>query len=114
MDPASPRLRRYVRDDSFLAIHFSRSTQLRPVTPEIPKGLPGPTCRGDIHSVFDAGYMTIDEDLKFVVSDRVRTDFNNGNEYRRLHGSLVTVPTLPKHQPDRAGLRWHNETVFLG
>ncbi len=70
--------------------------------------------RRDIHSVFDAGYVTIDEDLKFVVSDRVRTDFNNGNEYRRLHGTLITVPALPKFQPDRSVLRWHNETVFLG
>ena len=43
--------------------------------------------RRDIHSVFDAGYVTVDEDLKFVVSDRVKTDFNNGNEYRRLHGA---------------------------
>ncbi len=70
--------------------------------------------RRDIHSVFDAGYVTIDEQLRFVVSDRVRTDFNNGNEYRRLHGTLVTVPASPRFQPDRAALRWHNQTVFLG
>jgi putative restriction endonuclease len=70
--------------------------------------------RRDIHSVFDAGYVTIDEQLRFVVSDRVRTDFNNGNEYRRLHGTVVTVPAPPKFQPDRMALRWHNETVFLG
>ena len=70
--------------------------------------------RKDIHSVFDAGYVTIDEQLKFVVSDRVRTDFNNGNEYRRLHGTLVSVPAFSKFQPDRAALRWHNETKFLG
>jgi putative restriction endonuclease len=70
--------------------------------------------RRDIHSVFDAGYVTIDEQLRFVVSDRVRTDFNNGNEYRRLHGTVVTVPASPQLHPDRAALRWHNETVFLG
>jgi putative restriction endonuclease len=49
-----------------------------------------------------------------VVSERVKTDFNNGNEYRRLHGTLVSVPALPKFHPDRAALRWHNETIFLG
>jgi putative restriction endonuclease len=70
--------------------------------------------RRDIHSVFDAGYVTIDDRLKFVVSDRVRTDFNNGNEYRRLHGATVAVPVSPKFQPDRDALRWHNEKVFLG
>jgi putative restriction endonuclease len=70
--------------------------------------------RRDIHSVFDAGYVTIDEQLKFVVSDRVKADFNNGNEYRRLHGATVSVPSLPRYQPDREALRWHNESVFLG
>jgi putative restriction endonuclease len=70
--------------------------------------------RRDIHNVFDAGYVTIDEQLRFVVGDRVRTDFNNGNEYRRLHGTVISVPASPRYQPDRAALRWHNETVFLG
>ena len=70
--------------------------------------------RRDIHSVFDAGYVTIDRELKFVVSDRVKTDFNNGNEYRRLHGTTVSVPALPKFRPNQNLLRWHNENVFLG
>src|SRR5262249_27752815 len=63
--------------------------------------------RRDIHSVFDAGYVTIDEKLRFVVSDRVRTDFDNGNEYRRLHGAAVSPPVSPRYGPDRAALRWH-------
>jgi putative restriction endonuclease len=70
--------------------------------------------RRDIHSVFDAGYVTIDEKLRFVVSDRVRTDFNNGNEYRRLHGTVVSEPAQASFRPDRGALRWHNEKVFLG
>jgi putative restriction endonuclease len=70
--------------------------------------------RRDIHSVFDAGYVTVDEQLRFVVSDRVRTEFNNGNEYRRLHGTVVAVPAAERYRPDRAALRWHNEKVFLG
>jgi putative restriction endonuclease len=70
--------------------------------------------RRDIHSVFDAGYVTVDEDFKFVVSDRVRTDFNNGNEYRRLHGTTLFVPQVSANKPDRGALRWHNEEKFLG
>jgi putative restriction endonuclease len=70
--------------------------------------------RRDIHSVFDAGYVTIDEQLRFVVSDRVRTDFNNGNEYRRLHGAVLAEPAQASFRPDREALRWHNEMVFLG
>ena len=74
----------------------------------------GVLLRRDIHSVFDAGYVTIDDQYRFVVSDRVKTDFNNGNEYRRLHGAQLSVPNSPLEAPDREALRWHNENVFRG
>ncbi len=70
--------------------------------------------RRDIHSVFDAGYLTFDEDLRVVVSDRVQSDFNNGNEYRRLHGQHIRLPGRPRSQPDHERLRWHRENKFLG
>jgi putative restriction endonuclease len=70
--------------------------------------------RRDIHSIFDAGYATIDEDLRFVVSDRVRSEFNNGEEYRRLHGQRLALPSTQLQQPDREALRWHNVSKFLG
>jgi len=69
--------------------------------------------RKDIHSVFDAGYATIDTDYRFVVSDKVRDVFNNGEEYRRLHGALVRVPGNPIERPSRSALQWHNENRFL-
>lgn len=68
--------------------------------------------RRDIHSVFDAGYVTIDEQYRFVVSERVKTEFNNGTEYRRLHGSQLAVPRETSSWPDREALRWHNENIF--
>ncbi len=70
--------------------------------------------RRDIHSVFDAGYVTVDQGLRFVVSDRVRTDFNNGNEYRKLHGSKLTLPNSSADHPSLAALISHNENIFLG
>jgi putative restriction endonuclease len=70
--------------------------------------------RRDIHSIFDAGYVTIDEQYRFVVSDRVRTDFNNGEEYRQLHGTLLSMPEARFDVPDREAIRWHNEYVFRG
>jgi putative restriction endonuclease len=69
--------------------------------------------RRDIHSVFDAGYLTFDEDLRVVVSDRVRTEFNNGNEYRRLHGDKLRLPPNPKLRPDPVRLQWHRENRFV-
>lgn len=68
--------------------------------------------RRDIHSVFDAGYLTFDEDLRVVVSDRVRTEFNNGNEYRRLQGERLRLPQNREFHPDPARLQWHRENRF--
>jgi putative restriction endonuclease len=68
--------------------------------------------RRDIHTLLDRGYVTIDPDLRFVVSNRVKTEFNNGEEYRRLHGRTISVPDQPHLRPDARILAWHNETKF--
>lgn len=68
--------------------------------------------RRDIHSVFDAGYLTFDEEFRVVVSDRVRTDFNNGNEYRRLHGEKLRMPVDPQFRPDPRKIEWHRDNMF--
>jgi putative restriction endonuclease len=70
--------------------------------------------RKDIHSVFDAGYATIDTDYRFVVSDKVRDVFHNGNEYRRLHGTVLRLPADAADRPDREMLSWHNQHRYLG
>jgi len=70
--------------------------------------------RKDIHSVFDSGYATIDEGYRFVVSEKVRDVFHNGNEYRRLHGTRLRLPTNPRDHPSLEALRWHNVERFLG
>lgn len=70
--------------------------------------------RKDIHSVFDAGYATIDDAYKFIVSEKVKEVFNNGNEYRRLHGVKMRLPSNPRDRPDLDALRWHNDNLYLG
>jgi putative restriction endonuclease len=70
--------------------------------------------RKDIHSVFDSGYATVDTDFRFVVSSKVKEVFDNGEEYRRLHGTRLRLPAREMDQPDRELLRWHNESRFLG
>lgn len=69
--------------------------------------------RKDIHCVFDAGYATIDTSYRFVVSNKVKEVFDNGNEYRRLHGKVLRLPIRPGDKPDRELLQWHNENRFL-
>jgi putative restriction endonuclease len=70
--------------------------------------------RKDIHSVFDSGYATIDEDYKFFVSKKVKEIFNNGEEYLRLHGKELRLPDRKADWPDIDLLRWHNNNRYLG
>ncbi|MGF6306123.1 putative restriction endonuclease [Bradyrhizobium sp. i1.8.4] len=70
--------------------------------------------RKDIHSVFDAGYVTIKDDLTFSVSKKVKEVFNNGEEYLRLHGRSVRPPKSKADWPDVDLLRWHNKDRYLG
>jgi putative restriction endonuclease len=70
--------------------------------------------RRDIHSLFDAGYVTVTPDLRFEVSRRIKEEFDNGRHYYALHGQTI-VPPLDRHQrPERAALIWHNEQRFRG
>lgn len=70
--------------------------------------------RRDIHSLFDAGYVTISPDLKFEVSRRIREEFENGRHYYELHGQTITVPEDSRRAPDRMALSWHNDNLFRG
>jgi putative restriction endonuclease len=72
----------------------------------------GVLMRRDIHSLFDAGYVTITPELRFEVSPRIREEFSNGRHYYALHGQTITVPDNPRLQPDRLVLRWHNDEMF--
>lgn len=69
--------------------------------------------RKDIHSVFDAGYATFDDQLKFVVSSKVKDVFNNGNEYRRLHGQPLRLPKNTAARPSLEQIRWHQSARYL-
>jgi putative restriction endonuclease len=69
--------------------------------------------RKDIHSVFDAGYVTINEDFKFSVSKKVKEVFNNGEEYLRLQGKQLRLPDRKADWPDVDLLRWHGNNRYL-
>jgi putative restriction endonuclease len=70
--------------------------------------------RSDIHRLFDVGYITVTPEYRVEASSRMREDFNDGENYMRLHGSGILVPSNPDLQPDPAALRWHNENCFRG
>ncbi|MDE0000654.1 MAG: HNH endonuclease [Rhodospirillaceae bacterium] len=70
--------------------------------------------RRDIHSLFDAGYVTVTPDHDFEVSGRIKEEFENGRDYYGLHGKSIYVPKGVGQKPDAAALSWHNENCFLG
>jgi putative restriction endonuclease len=70
--------------------------------------------RRDIHSLFDAGYVTVTPEYRFEVSRKIREEFENGRDYYAMHGAAIAVPTRTDRRPDRDVLTWHNESRFLG
>lgn len=69
--------------------------------------------RRDIHSLFDAGYVTVTPDLHFEVSRRIKEESDNGKHYYALHGQCITITVQPGHWPDRVALDWHNRIHFM-
>ncbi len=74
----------------------------------------GVLLRRDIHSLFDAGYVTITPTLNFEVSRRIKEEFENGRQYYELHGLQIAAPNDP--EAFRIARRWHGITRnrFLG
>lgn len=68
--------------------------------------------RRDIHSLFDAGYVTVTPDLRFEVSGRIKEEFDNGRHYYALHGQTISSPQSISQHPDPYALTWHNEHCF--
>jgi putative restriction endonuclease len=70
--------------------------------------------RADIHKLFDAGYVTVTPDHHFLVSRRIKEEFENGRDYYALHGSSIRLPGKAADAPAAESLFWHNEQRFLG
>lgn len=69
--------------------------------------------RADIHRLFDDGYVTIDPEFHFLVSNRVREQFENGREYYKFHGQkLQNLPLSINDLPSEEFITWHNEWRF--
>ena len=70
--------------------------------------------RRDIHSLFDAGYVTVAPSFDFEVSRSIRDEFENGRDYYALHGTQIHIPERRNERPDQAALAWHNANIFKG
>ncbi len=69
--------------------------------------------RKDVHTLFDRGYITINEDLQIEVSKRIKEDYGNGKEYYAFHGKkLAEIPDQKIERPSSQFLLWHNENLY--
>ena len=70
--------------------------------------------KSDFHTLFDSGYITVDEDYRIDVSRRLHEDYGNGRDYYKYHGpKLLILPDKKNDLASKEYIRWHNENVFL-
>jgi putative restriction endonuclease len=69
--------------------------------------------RSDLHILFDRGYVTVTPAYRLEVSRRLRTEFENGEEYLARHGQAIWTPDRAPLRPNREFLSWHNEHRFV-
>jgi putative restriction endonuclease len=70
--------------------------------------------RTDIHRLFDLGYVTITKRRQFAVSERLKSDFDNGVHYYAMQGQQLSLPASGYAPPSEEVLRWHRENRYLG
>lgn len=88
-----------------------QAAHIRPYSEEGPHAVSnGLLLRSDLHTLFDAGYVTVTDRYRIEVSPRIREEFQNGREYYQYHGrSLVATPNEYLERPSIENLRWHNK-----
>lgn len=91
------------------------AAHIKPYSQEGPHTISnGLLLRKDLHTLFDRGYLTINESLHIEVSKRIKEDYGNGREYYVSHGKkLAAIPDSIQEKPSQHFLRWHNENMFL-
>ena len=70
--------------------------------------------RTDIHKLFDLGYVTITNDRRFAVSERLKRDFDNGVHYYAMQGREISGPRPGFAPPSLEMLQWHRENRYRG
>jgi putative restriction endonuclease len=76
---------------------------------EVPNGL---LLRSDIHRLYDKGYVGVTPEHRFVVSRRLKDDFENGRTYYPFDGTPIRLPRESADWPSAAQLKWHLAEIF--
>src|SRR5699024_6927817 len=68
--------------------------------------------RSDVHTLFDRGYLGVDQHYRLQVSPRLRAQFGNGEEFYSRAGEEAAMPRRRIDWPARDAVSWHMDTVF--
>lgn len=68
--------------------------------------------RSDVHTMFDRGYLGVDEEYRLRVSRRLKSEFGNGDEFYSRQGEQIRVPSRSSDLPSQEFLTWHLKNVF--
>lgn len=76
----------------------------------VPNGL---LLRSDMHTLFDAGLISVTPDLRILVSPQIQDQYTNGKLYYSYQDEpLKALPVDSAQQPSKELLAWHNAEVF--
>ena len=69
--------------------------------------------RSDLHKLFDSGYLTITDEYKIEVSNRIKQEYENGKEHYQYHGKILhNIPNKDMNKPNKNYIEWHNSNIF--
>lgn len=113
---ASKMMTTYGRQCAISGSHISPTLQaahIRPVAREgrhdVTNGL---LLRSDVHTLFDAGYLGVDEHHRLQVSRQLKLEYGNGREFYERAGSVISLPSREDERPSTEAVTWHMDVVF--
>ncbi|GAA4308520.1 HNH endonuclease [Nibribacter koreensis] len=68
----------------------------------------------NLHRAFDRGLISVDVQLKVLVSSSIAEDENNTYALKKLEGKRLNLPFGAIHYPAQENLSWHREVMFKG
>lgn len=68
----------------------------------------------NLHRAFDRGLISVDEQLRVLVSPSIAEDAANVYALQHLEGKRLQLPFGEIHFPAATNLAWHRENVFKG
>lgn len=113
---ATKMLTTYQRTCAITGSHIAPTLQAAHIRPVAKEGKHrtdnGLLLRSDVHILFDAGYLGLDERHQLQVSRRLRDDFGNGSEFYSRSGQVISLPDKSADRPSPEAVTWHMDTVF--